>query len=340
MSITRALIGAAALFGIAQIAVPAVAQSPAAFYKGRTVTITVAGGAGASLGLYCRLVAEHWSRYIPGKPDVICQFRPGAGGTKAAAYMYNAAPKDGTYVGEVLAPSVLAPVLRNVKFDATKFLWLGSVTPRPAVVTVWHTAPATTLEGVKKTEVVMGSTGKGSETFLIPRFMNVVLGTRFKIVTGYKASGINLAMERGEVHGRMNYWTGWTTVKQDWIKQKQIIQLVQYGPRIPALPDVPSLKDLMPNDRYKRMVEFFEVSEQLGMGFYAPPGTPADRVAALRSSFMETMRDPAFLAEAKRRKARVEPIPGDEIQRIIQRGLSTPEPILDELRKILGFKKG
>jgi tripartite-type tricarboxylate transporter receptor subunit TctC len=315
------------------------AQTPAEFYKGKNVTITVAGGAGASLGLYCRLVAQYWSKHIPGNPNVICQFRPGAGGTKAAAYMYNAAPKDGTYVGEVLAPSVLAPALRKMKFDATKFIWLGSVTPRPGVITVWHTAPATTLEGAKKVELVMGSTGKGSETFLLPQFMNVVLGTKFKIVRGYKAALINNAMPRGEVHGRMNYWSGWTTIKQAWIRDKKIVQLVQIGPRIAALPNVPSLIDLMPNDDYRRMVKFFEVSENLGMGFYLPPGVPNDRVEALRASFINMLRDPAFLADAKKRNADVNPISGAEIQKIVESGLSTPEPILAKLRTILGFKK-
>ena len=118
----------------------------AGFYKGRTVTIVVPGGLGASLGLYGRLLAEHWTKHIPGNPKVIVTSRPGGGGTKGAAYVYNAAPKDGTVVAEVLAPSVLAPTLRNVKFDATKFQWLGSITQRPSVVSVFHTAPATTLK--------------------------------------------------------------------------------------------------------------------------------------------------------------------------------------------------
>ena len=330
---------ATVLFASAALAGSATAQSAAQFYKGRTVTITVAGGAGASLGLYCRLVAKYWTAHIPGNPSVVCQFRPGAGGTKAAAYMYNAAPKDGSYVGEVLAPSVLAPALRNVKFDASKFIWLGSVTPRPAVVTVWHTAPATTLDGAKKHQLILGSTGKGSETFLIPKFMNSVLGTKFKIIEGYKAALINNAMPRGEVHGRMNYWSGWTTVKQAWLRDKQIIQLVQYGPRIAALPNTPHLKDLMPDAEHRRMVEFFEISEHLGMGFYVPPGTPTDRVEALRSSFMAMLKDPAFLADAKKRNADVDPIPGAKIQKIVERGLATPEATLAKLRTYLGFKK-
>ena len=232
---TRALAVSAAAFAISMTG--SASADVAGFYKGRTVTIVVPAGLGASLGLYGRLLAEHWGKHIPGNPTVIVQSRPGGGGTKGAAYVYNAAPKDGTTIAEVLAPSVLAPILRNVKFDATRFHWLGSITQRPSVVSVFHTAPATTLEGVKQKEVIMGSTGFGSETYLMPKLMNHLLDTKFKIVKGYKGgASINKAMAQGEVHGRMNYWTGWTTIKNDWLKTGKIKHLIQYGPRIPELP--------------------------------------------------------------------------------------------------------
>ena len=251
----------------------------AGFYKGRTITVVVPAGLGASLGLYGRLLTEHWGNHIPGNPTVIVQSRPGGGGTKGAAYVYNAAPKDGTTVAEVLAPSVLAPILRNVKFDATKFQWIGSITQRPSVVSIFHTAPATTLEGVKAKEVVMGSTGFGSETYLMPKLMNHLLGTKFKIVKGYKGgASINKAMTQGEVHGRMNYWTGWTTIKNDWLKTGKIKHLIQYGPRIPELPDVPSIGDLVKSEDGKKMIEFIEVCELIGMGFWVAPEVPKDRV--------------------------------------------------------------
>ena len=312
----------------------------AGFYRGKTVTIVVAGGAGASLGLYCRLVTAYWGKHVPGNPKFICQFKPGAGGTKAAAYMYNAAPKDGTFIGEILSPSVLAPVLRKSKFDSSKFVWIGSVTPRPSVVTVWHTSPAKTVDEAKKVQIIMGSTGFGSETYILPKFMNAVLGTKFKIVRGYPGGApINKAMEAGEVNGRMNYWTGWTTVKGHWLRDKKITHLVQYGPPIPVLPNVPHLRSLLKTPEHKQMLTFIELSEHLGMGFYLPPGVPADRVAALRSSFFATMKDPAFLADAKKRKARVEPIDGAAIEKMANKAFATPAPVLAELRRLLGFKK-
>ncbi len=330
----------AVVLGASGMVQPVLAASPAEFYKGKTVTITVAGSAGASLGLYCRLLAAHWGNHIPGNPSVICQFRPGGGGTRAAAWLYNKGKKDGTDVGQILSPSILAPSLRGAKFDAKKFIWLGSITPRPSVVSVWHTAPAKTVEEAKKTPLNMGSTGFGSSTYLIPMFMNATLGTQLNTIRGYKGGApINKAMEQGEVHGRMNYWTGWTTVKQAWLKEKKLHHLVQYGPRIAELKDVPHLEDLMTNADDKAMLKFLEIPERVGMGMYVPPGVPQDRVAALRTSFVATMKDPKFLADAKARRAPVEPISGEDIQKLVDEALATPEPTLAKLRTYLHFKK-
>ena len=340
MSFKRATRALAVAAGALAIGVTGSASADVAgFYKDRTVTIVVPAGLGASLGLYGRLLAEHWGKHIPGNPTVIVQSRPGGGGTKGAAYVYNAAPKDGTTIAEVLAPSVLAPILRNVKFDATKFQWLGSITQRPSVVSVFHNAPATTLEGVKKTEVIMGSTGFGSETYLMPKLMNHLLGTKFKIVKGYKGgASINKAMAQGEVHGRMNYWTGWTTIKNDWLKTGKLKHLIQYGPRIPELPDVPSIGDLVTSEDGKKMISFIEVCELIGMGFWVAPEVPKDRVAALRSSFMATMNDPAFLADAKKRRAPVAPIAGEELVKLVNEGLNVSPELVAKMKVAFEFK--
>ena len=242
-----AVIPAVAVLGIAA---PAVADGHghskvAEFYKGKTVTVMVPSGLGATLGLYGRLTTEHLGKHIPGNPTVIIQSRPGGGGTKGAAYAYNAAPKDGTYIAEALAPSVLAPLLRNMKFDASKFQWLGSIAPRPAVISVWHKAPIKTLAEAKKVEAIMGSTGLGSETFLAPTLLNHIAGTKFKIVKGYKGGAkINKAMEGGEVHGRMNYWSGWTAGKPAWVRDKKLHHIASYGGHIPALPNIPKMIEL------------------------------------------------------------------------------------------------
>lgn len=322
------------------LALPALAAGPADFFKGKTVAITVGGSAGGSFGLYCRLLANHWGDHIPGNPSVICEFRPGGGGTKSAAWMYNKGKKDGTDVGMILAPSILAPALRGANYDSKKFIWLGSMTPRPSVVSVWHTSPAKTVEEAKKTAIKMGSTGFGSSSYLIPQFMNATLGTKFNIIRGYRGGApINKAMEQEEVNGRMNYWTGWTTVKAAWLKDKKIIHLVQYGPRIPGLEKTPYLGDLLKNEDDKKMLKFLEMAEHIGIGMYLPPGVPKDRVAALRDSFFKTMKDPKFLAAAKAKNAPINPFSGEQIEKITQEALAIEEPVLAKLRGYLKFKK-
>src|SRR5690606_28118431 len=176
-----------AVGSLALAAQPAAANEISDFYKDKTVTVMVPSSLGATLGLYGRLMVDFIGKHIPGQPNVIIEARPGAGGAVGAAYAYNIAPKDGTYIAEGLAPSVTLPLLRDVRFDGSKFQWIGSLVPRPAVISVWKAnTPAKTLEEAKKTEVIVGSTGKGSETFLIPTLMNHTLGTKFRVVLGYK----------------------------------------------------------------------------------------------------------------------------------------------------------
>lgn len=335
VSAMLAILPAVAAIGLAT---PASADAVADFYSGKTVTVMVPSGLGATLGLYGRLVTEHLGAHIPGKPNVIIQSRPGGGGTKGASYAFNAAPKDGTFIAEVLAPSVLIPLLRDVKFDASKFKWLGSLTPRPAVVSVWHSAPKTTLDGAKQQEIVMGSTGLGSETYIVPTIMNEVLGTKFKIVKGYKGGGaLNKALEAGEIHGRMQYWSGWTAGKPMWLKEKKLVHLVRYGGDIPELKDVPSLVDLVKSDEAKAMVRFVETAPKIGMGFWVHPDVPADRVAALRKAFMAMMNDETFQKNAEKRRAPIEPVSGEELDKLVAASYDTPKGTLDKLRTVLGF---
>ncbi|MCC6887504.1 MAG: hypothetical protein IT536_03135 [Hyphomicrobiales bacterium] len=326
--------------GMLMIPTVAAADPVADFYRGKSITVNTAGAPGASLAFYCQLLVAHWRRHIPGSPTMTCQFRPGAGGTTGAAYMYSVAPQDGTAVGLIQSASVLVPALQDQPaFDVKKFIWIGSVTPDRSVISVWHTAPATTLEGAKKSEILMGSTGRSSETYITPTLMNKLLGTRFRIVGGYTAGNINLAMERGEVHGRWSPWANWITVHPDWVRNKWIIPLVQYGPRIAELPHVPSLKDLMPTDEGKLMINFIEVSSQIGKGIYLPPGVPTDRIDALRTSFNATMNDPLFLAAAKKANAEVAPVEGAALQLIVSQAFETPEPVLKKMREYLSDAK-
>lgn len=331
---------------VAGVTALALACSPvtadeADFYRDKTVTVMVPSSLGATLGLYGRLVVDHIGKFIPGNPTVIIESRPGAGGAVGAAYAYTIAPKDGTYIAEVLAPSVTLPLLKqNVQFDGAKFQWIGSLVPRPAVISVWReTTPAKTLDEAKHKKVILGSSGQGSETYLIPTLMNHTLGTKFDVVIGYKGGAeINQAMEQAEVNGRMQYWSGWTAGKPQWLRDNKLIHFVQYGPRIKELPDVPSLKDLVKDKKAKQMVTFLESANRIGMGFWVPPETPKARVAALRKAFKAMMESPEFQAMAAKIKAPVEYVSGEELQAITAEAYGTPEPVIANLKTVLGFK--
>jgi tripartite-type tricarboxylate transporter receptor subunit TctC len=232
--------------------------------------------------------------------------------------MANIAPRDGTEVSLVLAPSILLAILRpeQTKFDARQFIWLGTMFPRTGAVWLWSESKATTLEQAKHFEIVLGASGIGSETYQTPRLMNVLLGTKFKITTGYRSGAeINLAIERGEVQGRQQNYLGWEAAgKHAWVSDRKVIPIIQTGPTQPALGPVPSFRDIVKPGEERELVELHEIGAFIGMGVFAPPGIPADRAAILRKAFADTMKDPVFLAEAKRLDVLIDPASGEEIQ--------------------------
>jgi len=322
------------------IAAPAAADGVGEFYKGQTVRVIIPSGLGGSIGLYGKLFADHIGNHIPGKPTVVVQDMAGGGGVRALAWGYNAGPRDGSVISQVLSPALAAPALRGAKFDPTDLYWLGSISPRASVLGVWHTAPAKTFEDAKKTEIVLASGGVGSATHIVPVMLNAMTGTKFKTVTGYKGGGtMNMAMEAGEVHGRYNFWTGWTTTKADWLRDRKVRVLAQFGPRIPELPDVPSGTDLVSDPDHRKMLRFMEISEFVGLGFWIPMQVPEDRKLALRAAFMNTMKDPAFLADAEKRKAPVDAVGGEEIGKVVAESLDISPALIAELKKMIGFDK-
>jgi tripartite-type tricarboxylate transporter receptor subunit TctC len=319
-------------------ALPATAASVADFYKDKTVTIVVPAGMGGSIGLYALLFSHHIGKHIPGKPTVITQSHPGSSGVKAASYVYNAAPRNGTVIAQLLSNSLLAPVLRRAKFDPLKFQWLGTISPRASVIGVWHTAPAQTLDQIKKTEIVLASGGKSASTTIVPLMMNKMLGTKFKIVTGYRGGGnLNKAVEQGEVHGRYIFWTGWVTRKPHWIKKGLIKVLVQVGPRIPELPNIPSLSSLVKNPEHRQMLDFMGISERVGLAFWMAQQVPKDRFRALRTAFAATMKDPAFIAEAKKRNAPIDTRTGQQVTRIVNAGYNIPPAVAAKMKAMVGL---
>jgi tripartite-type tricarboxylate transporter receptor subunit TctC len=329
----------AAGIALAMTAAPigvATADEVADFFKGKVVKFVSGGSAGGGFSTVARVVARHMAKRIPGKPDLVVDAMPGGGGARMMAYMTNAAPQDGTSLGAALPISVNAPLLRKVKFNPADYQWLGSTTAMTEVSTVWHNAPATTLEGAKKTQLIMATSSKLSSAYIIPAFMNAVIGTKFKIVPGYRGAGpMNKAMQTGEVHGRGSFYNSYVTTKPHWLAEKKIIQLVQVGPNQKDLKGVANMRDLVTTADQRRMVDFLEAPAYVGHGFFAPPGVPKARVAALKKAFVATVNDPAFRAEAKKRRMIVAPVSAEKIQAVINRAMATPKPLLAKFRKMV-----
>ena len=314
---------------------PAMADSVAGFYHGNTVRVIIPASMGGSVAVYGRLLADQIGRHIPGHPTVVAAAMPGAGGVQSVDYIFNAAPKDGTVIGEILSPSVLVPMLSGAQFDARKIQWLGSLTARPGVVGVWHTARATTLEQAKKIPLNFGSSGVGAGNFQIPTLADAVLGTRFKVVMGYPGGAeINLAIEKGELDGRFNYWSGWTSAKPEWIRDRKLVFLFRTGPPAPDMPTaLPAFADLA-SGRDRQMVQLAEGPDNIGVGFWTAPGLPADRFAALQKAFEEMARDPGFLAEAQKLRTPIAPVPAADLTKIVATLYETPAAVVDQFKEL------
>ncbi len=337
MTILRSIVCVVAVGLSVFVTVP---SQGAEFYKGKTVTLMVPSGLGASMGLYGRLIASALEKYIPGKPNIIVQSRPGAGGTKGTSYAYNVGPSDGTYIAMISAGNVTIPVLRKMKYDPTKFAWLGSVTPRSSVIWLWHTTPVKTLADAKKRQVIIGSTGKGSGTTMWPTLLNDLVGTKFKIIQGYKGgSAINKAAESGEVSGRWSSYSGLTASKKQWLAKGKIRVIAQFGPKIDDQPQAPRVQGLVSGDA-RKMIDFMQLSERVGLAIWVRPEVPKDRLKILRTAFMAAMRDPQVKADGARRGAPINPIPGETLNRMVADAYKGLSPFLRaRLRTSLGISK-
>ncbi len=343
---TKWKLGAACVALIAgmMLAGPASADPIADFYKGRTVKIVFGFSPGGTYGKYSFMLAEFLKKHIPGNPTVIAESRPGAGGVKAANYAFNAMPKDGTGLYMPLETMVITQLLRPkaVKYDSAKFTWLGTVVQSNSVVVARADAGIATLADLKTKQVIMAASGKGSPTFLMPATVNALLGAKFKIVTGYRGSAkMMLSMEQGETQGIALTWLAWASGRPDWMKPGGFAKaLIQIGnEREKDLPDVPMLSDLVTSVEDKQIVSFMASLSPIGRGLAVPPGVSKDKISALRWAFDKTVSDPEFIAAAKKRRLRVNPLSGERIQSIINQAMATSPAIVKlARRKILGTK--
>jgi tripartite-type tricarboxylate transporter receptor subunit TctC len=309
------------------------------FYAGKTIRIITSADAASTYTTYPQLVAQHLGRFIPGNPNIIVQTMPGAGGLVAANYMATIAPRDGTMIASVHDTLTMTQVLSpgDVKFDMSKFNWIGVVTKMTSTLSVSDRAPATTVEGAQKTEVILGSSGPGSITHILPQLLNHMYGTKYKIVGGYSGLGqMNMAIERNEIHGRAGSLTSWQQVSG--ALAGHMVHVVQVNmARDPALPNTPLLTDFARNDREKAMLEFMSSSGVVGRSLFAPQDVPKDRIAILRKAFDAMIVDPVFLEDAKKRQHDIDPVKGEVVEAAVKKTILLPKEDAAELRSALGM---
>ena len=327
----------AALASIAIIAsAPVFANEVENFYKGRNISFLVGVSQGGGYDTDLRLVARHITKHIPGRPNAVPQNMTGATGLVMANYMYRVAPRDGSVVALIQngLPTYQAVGREGVQFDAREFQWIGSVAPTVEAMITMVASNIRTVEDAKKREVIAGSNGASGITYMYPLMMNDMLGTRFKMVTGYPGSGqLNLAMERGEVDARNNSWTSIKSTKPNWIKDKLIHVLVYSGPPQDDLPGVPHFLEMIQNPEDRAVARVVTSGGSLGRPFTVAPGVPTDRVAALRTAFTDMLKDPEFIKDATSMRIELQPISHQELKKVIDDLFATPDHLKERARK-------
>jgi tripartite-type tricarboxylate transporter receptor subunit TctC len=306
----------------------------------RPVTIYVAGTAGGGIDLYARLFARHFGRHVPGKPNVTVQVMPGAGGIRAANFLAEQAPRDGTAIATFASGPILEPLIgaRNPGYDMSSFTWLGAMNKDFGLCIASATTPFKTIDDVRRQQMVVAGTGAGSETDTWPVVLNDVLGTKFKLVTGYLGSQETiLAIERGEAHGRCVFsLSALKIAKPDWLRDNKINVLVLTALAGSAdFPGVPAVVDLVSKPQDRQLLELMVGPGAMARSFAAPPGLPAGKAALLRRAFDATLQDAEFRAEAARMQADLAPTPGEEVQALVTRIYATPRPVIERVKKLL-----
>ncbi len=320
------------------LAAPAAAQVPADYYRGKTVNLLIGTAPGGAYDAYARLLARHIGRHIPGEPSVVPQNMPGAASLVLANYLYAAAPHDGLAIGAVQRGMPLNPLYAGggsaaARYDATRFTWLGSISGESGVLLAMSRAGVTSFAELFDKELIVGAEGGGtSDSELFARLTNAVLGTRVRLVAGYKGSAdVLLAMEKGEVNGLfVGGWTGIRDKAAPWVAAGAAKLLVQLAVRAdPMFPDVPAIMDFAHDDRQRQILRLAFTAQLWGRPYVAPPDLPPPLARALRDGFQATMRDPAFLAEAKKLGFDIGPLSGQEIADLIAGLYASPPEIVE-----------
>jgi tripartite-type tricarboxylate transporter receptor subunit TctC len=336
----RPLGGAFAILGA--FAVTAVAPTLAAAqepnFAGKNVTMIIGFGAGGGYDAWGRLLARHIGKHMPGKPNAVPQNMPGGGSFTAANHIYSVAPKDGSVMGIIARDAPLGPIsgMAGARFDALKMTWVGTPTTETNVCFSHKRAKVQSFEDLLKHELIIGNTGAGTGTYTYPKGLNGLLGTKFKLVSGFKVStDVLLAMERGEVDGLCESWDSAVGKRPQFFKDGTFKVLFQAGPTVEAEIKAPSIFTLAKTPEQKQALEYLYAGQGIGRPFVAPPDLGAARVKMVRDAFNATMKDPEFQADAKKMKLDLHPADGEKLEGLIKRIYATPKDLVARIATLI-----
>jgi tripartite-type tricarboxylate transporter receptor subunit TctC len=307
------------------------ASAQSEMFAGKTITIYVGYTAGGSYDLYGRLISRHLSAHLPGHPSVVVQNMPGAGSLKAGNYLYEVAPRDGTALGVIVESAALEQALGNpaAQYDAAKFTYVGRVATSNNIFMMWHTAKVQSLDDAMRMPSLLAGTGPGSIAETIPKLTNALLGTKFKLISGYPASTeAMLAMERGEVDGASSSWAAVKVGKADWLRDRKIKVILQTTPeRIAELPDAPCLGEIGNTPADRQVFALYASGSAIGRSLIGPPGIAPERVKALREGFDAMVKDADFVADIQKINVELDPLPGAVLAQMVEKALRVPASV-------------
>jgi tripartite-type tricarboxylate transporter receptor subunit TctC len=305
------------------------AEDIAAFYRGRQISWILSADAGGGYAAYARAFASSFADHIPGKPNIVIQHMPGGGGLRAMNWLAAVAPRDGSTIGLVHSSVPFAPLygIRGASFDSRQMGWIGSIATSRGICVAWHTASIASWQDLLDKELIVGGSGAGSQMETLPALLNTLFGTRMKVISGYKGgNAIYLAMERGEVQGRCGgLVSSINATRPDWFASHKVTVPIQVAlNRNIQFPDVPAVVELAKDERTRDILRLALAAEDMDRPILAPPGVPAERLAALRAAFHAAMNDPGFIAEAKRQRLDIDEVAGEKVAAIIATTFSLP----------------
>jgi tripartite-type tricarboxylate transporter receptor subunit TctC len=331
LSLAAALFGSAAAQG--ELAQP--------FYQGKTIRLVISTGVAGGYAEYARVLAEFMPRHIAGRPHLVVQSMPGAGGLLATNFLYNQAAADGTTIGLVHSSVPFAPLwgAKGVRFDTLKFNWLGSLDRVDGMCISWHESPVRTWQDMLSREYTVGSSGAGSQMDTYPAILNRLFGTKIKVIAGYKdGTAVYVAMERGEVDGRCGgQMTVIRSTRPWWITEKKFrVPILIAEQRNADFPDTPAIMEFVKDDATRAQLALVLSAQNLDRPVMAPPAVPAERVKELRAAFDATVADAQFRAEIERRNLHVDPVSGEDMLKAFRRAFAAPPEVIAGARAMMG----